>query len=330
MRRRSSVSLAWTKPRATPPGRSTGGQRRTCSPSCGAAAAASSSPQWDMTPCALPVRFASHRHPDHALEPYVHGRMPYTEHVGVSVSASSLEFTVMCTCRSCYGALKGTEVASSDEAARFVHHLVTLEVLKVVSERLEKKAGEKFALSRQSLALGPKGMAVLEGKLPVRFAVRVRSCSRRSTAHACTCCVHRCLTRFASLCPSARVLEVLPTQVYRSLPNWTASCDNRVRAGEARGNSLCLCGRVRRGTRRAHRGAHCASQEEPSVRQHSQRLEKVARPTLAQRPRPRIRQGGVRWRGGPQRQWRRGRRPGQPRPASAQQSCGAGAAHAGT
>ena len=108
-----------------------------------------------------------------------------------------LVFTIMCACRSYYGALKGTEVASSDEAARFVHHLVTLEALKVVSERLEKKAGEKFTLSRQSLALGPTGLAVLEGKLPVRFAVQVCSCSTRSTAQLCTGSVH---DRLVPLC----------------------------------------------------------------------------------------------------------------------------------
>ena len=48
-------------------------------------------------------------------------------------------------------------------------------MLRVASERLEKKAGEKFALSRKSLVLGPKAQAVLAGTLPIRFAVQVRT-----------------------------------------------------------------------------------------------------------------------------------------------------------
>jgi hypothetical protein len=58
-----------------------------------------------------------------------------------------------------------------------VSHLVNSDVLRVSSERMEKKEGQKFAASRQSLALGPGTQGVLNGTTPIRFAIQAR-CSR--------------------------------------------------------------------------------------------------------------------------------------------------------
>jgi hypothetical protein len=76
-------------------------------------------------------------------------------------------------CRPYFGVLKGTELKSKDDATRFIDQLMRHDVLKQVAERLEKKAGQKWGNTRQSLALGPKAHAVLDGSLPVQWTVQV-------------------------------------------------------------------------------------------------------------------------------------------------------------
>lgn len=78
------------------------------------------------------------------------------------------------TCRPCFGALKATPLATKEECKRFLSHLLTEDVLRSHSERLAKKAGEKYAKTTQGLGLGAAAQDVTAGRKAVRFAVAVR------------------------------------------------------------------------------------------------------------------------------------------------------------
>jgi hypothetical protein len=82
-----------------------------------------------------------------------------------------------------YGALKTSELRSKKEVTRFVNHLVCEDILRIVSERLEKKEDQKFANCRQSVTLGPAAKSLLDGCRPVHFGIQVRALQCQADGH---------------------------------------------------------------------------------------------------------------------------------------------------
>ena len=76
--------------------------------------------------------------------------------------------------RASFGALKkdGT-LQYKEDASRLVNHLVSLGVLQLIAQRMDKKDGQNFVNTSQSVALGPKAEELLRGQIQVAFAVKV-------------------------------------------------------------------------------------------------------------------------------------------------------------
>lgn len=78
-------------------------------------------------------------------------------------------------CRSNYGALKNSELKTKAEATRFVDHLITGNILGVRSKRMERKEGQKFANTQNSIVVGDDAQSVESGHRQVSFVLQVRA-----------------------------------------------------------------------------------------------------------------------------------------------------------
>jgi hypothetical protein len=76
-----------------------------------------------------------------------------------------------------YGLLKRSAFAAKEDAGRFLQHLITLDVLHIKSRQLEKRVGQQFANTQQSVVLGAASQRLLSGNLKVAFARQVQVCA---------------------------------------------------------------------------------------------------------------------------------------------------------
>lgn len=78
------------------------------------------------------------------------------------------------SCRASFGAIKkAANLANKDDASRLVHHLISLGVLRLIAQRMERKENQSFVNTQQSVDVGPEAAALNAGRLKVTFAVKV-------------------------------------------------------------------------------------------------------------------------------------------------------------